>query len=259
MSEATRGARLLGAVWLGLAAAALLLASRPGSETELGNYVTPLDGRSDGQRHNARLAAAAIDGAVIAPGEEFSFNRRVGPWTRGRGYRPAPVSYGGEMVVADGGGVCQVSTTLYAAALGAGLTVVERDHHLWLPHYAPPGRDAAVAQGVADLRLTNPFAAPVRITAGITDDRLTVRLWSTQRPLVEQRIEAETVAVTSGPPLVRFDRHLATAVQQRVRPGRAGCRVRVWRSTWRDGRMLHRELVSDDEYQALSAVTHVGG
>lgn len=259
MSTSDRGARLLGALWLGLAAAAVLLAARPATEVELSNYVTPLDGRSDGQRHNARLASAAIDGAVIPPGGEFSFNQRVGPWTRGRGYRPAPVSYGGEMVVADGGGVCQVSTTLYAAALRAGLTVLERDHHVWLPHYAPPGLDAAVAQGVADLRLGNPFAAPVRIAAVVEGDRLAVRLWSTGRPSDEPRLETETVAVTSGPPLVRFDREAGTSVQRRVRPGRPGGRVRIWRSTWRDGRMLRRELVSDDEYQALSAVTHVGG
>jgi hypothetical protein len=89
-------------------------------------------------------AAAALNGAVIAPGRELSFNHVVASWTPDRGFVLAPVSYDGQLVVDWGGGVCQTSTTLYNAALLAGMEITERHRHFWPPRYAPPGADAAV-------------------------------------------------------------------------------------------------------------------
>jgi vancomycin resistance protein YoaR len=130
---------------------------RFGQWTPLVEFATSLEGRTPGQRHNATLAAKRIHGATLAPDTEWSFNQTIGQWVRSEGYVRAPVSYGGVLVPAWGGGVCQTSTTLYNAALLAGLEVLERHPHTIAPSYIAPGRDAAVAQGIADLKLRNPY------------------------------------------------------------------------------------------------------
>lgn len=136
-----------------------------GTECVLGSYGTSLRGRTRAQVFNALRAAQSLDGAVLQPGETFSFNKRVGPWNAAAGYRKAPVSFDGEMVPSYGGGVCQTSTTLYNAAMLAGLEIVERHRHVRPPAYVAPGRDAAVAMPGVDLRIRNPYPYPVRIQA----------------------------------------------------------------------------------------------
>src|SRR5690349_13198224 len=122
------------------------LMATPSPQVEIAGYATSLQGRTHGQRHNAELAAAALDGKTIAPGAVFSFNQTVKSWSLDEGYVKAPVSFDGELVRAYGGGVCQTSTTLYNAALLAGLPILERHPHVFRPQYITPGRDAAVAQ-----------------------------------------------------------------------------------------------------------------
>jgi len=168
----------------------------PPSEAALAGYATTLVGRTPGQRHNARLAARALDGVVIAPGATFSFNRTVRSWTMDRGYVKAPVSYDGELVRAFGGGVCQTSTTLYNAALLAGLPVVERHAHVFAPTYVAPGRDAAVAQYDIDLRLSNPYPWPLRIQARAQGDRLEVRLFGREQPGTGVEITTDVLSAT---------------------------------------------------------------
>lgn len=125
------------------------------------------------QRHqNISLALMSINNTVIWPGTEFSFNRRAGPRTPERGYRLAPII--GEEGLGYGGGVCQVSTTLFNAAHAAGLKVLERHLHSKRVPYVEPGRDATVVYGAQDLRLFNAFEHPVIIKAGIYRGKITV-------------------------------------------------------------------------------------
>src|SRR5687767_11452496 len=140
-----------GALWSSVAFSVLLfcgafgflrLLGAPNPQIEMAGYATSLLGRTSGQRHNARLAAEAINGKAIAPGEVFSFNRAVKSWSVDQGYVKAPVSFDGELVRAFGGGVCQTSSTLYNAALLAGLPIIERHPHVFRPQYIAPGRDA---------------------------------------------------------------------------------------------------------------------
>ncbi|MBQ3198768.1 MAG: VanW family protein [Firmicutes bacterium] len=126
---------------------------------------------------NILLAAGALHGLVIAPGEEFSFNTSVGPRTADRGYRTAIVFIDEKAVPGIGGGVCQVSTTVYQAALQAGLTVTERHPHSLPVNYAPAHRDATVAWGALDLRWRNDFDHPVQLACHIKDGSLTVKIY----------------------------------------------------------------------------------
>jgi vancomycin resistance protein YoaR len=145
-------------------------------QAELGAFRTGLSERSEAQRENILRAARAIDGMVIEPGAIGSFNARVGPRTPERGYRLAPAYLERDVTSSVGGGICQVSSTLYNAAALGGLEIVERHPHLRRVRSVPPGRDATVWYARADLRLRNAGNAPVRIEARVMDEALWVRV-----------------------------------------------------------------------------------
>lgn len=140
---------------------------------ELGSFYTWFYG--SWQRHqNIVLALRSINNTVIWPGEVFSFNQVVGPRTPERGYRPAPVI--GEDGIGFGGGVCQVSTTLYNSAILAGLEIVERHPHSTRVPYIEPGKDATVVFGAQDLKIKNNYDHPVIIKAGIYRGKIQVTI-----------------------------------------------------------------------------------
>lgn len=235
------------------------LATAPPSEVELAGYATSLQGRTPGQRHNARLAALAIDGRVIGPGQIFSFNKTVKSWSIDQGYVKAPVSYDGELIPAYGGGVCQTSTTLYNAALLAGMTIVERHPHVFAPHYASAGRDAAVAQRTIDLRFRNPYPWPVRIRARVRGNSLDVRLIGRERPAEEVQVVTEVLSTTQPARLTRVvyrqDNQADCAFMRSH--GATGYRVIAYRIFSHHGREIRRERLSDDTYPAMNRVVQL--
>lgn len=233
---------------LSVAAGALALAAVP-HESIVGAYSTTLQGRSHSQRHNAQLALDRLVGATIPAGGTFSFNQRVGTFSRDQGYRKAPVSYNGQLIDDWGGGVCQTSTTLYNAALLAGMNIVERNRHRFAPSYVPPGRDAAVAFSNIDLRFQNPLPYPVRITGSIEGDRLLVSLVGAGKPPKRPEVVSE----------VREMQNPETYIlgglngRRRVRnTGKMGCEVSVIRISGN-----RRELISHDTYPAMNRVIQV--
>jgi len=227
----------------GIVAAVFSAAPR---DREVVSYATSLEGRTFSQRHNARMAARALDGAVVGPGEAFSFNRRVGSLSRDRGYRKAPVSFNGQLIDDWGGGVCQTSTTLYNAALLSGMKILERNHHHFCPSYVPPGRDAAVAYPSIDLRFKNPYAFPIRVHAAVDEEKIEVAFYANAplpaKPEVVAEVERSETPATFylGDPSNRA----------RVRnSGRAGYDVTVYRITGN-----RKEIVSTDEYPVMNRV-----
>jgi vancomycin resistance protein VanW len=222
----------------------LLIASKPPAANLMAEFTTSLTGRTPGQRHNSEWAANKIDGTVIKPGQTFSFNRRVGPWGRREGVVRAPVSFGGILVPSWGGGVCQTSTTLYCAALLAGLEIVERHSHEIAPSYIPAGMDAAVAQELADLRFKNPYPFPVTMECFIEKELLTCRiitLESLPAGYKPCRLERELVSVQPAP----------QARGLKPQRGRPGMRVRLWRLQEDNGKQV-RELCHETEYAPLA-------
>ncbi|MEW6307726.1 MAG: VanW family protein [Bacillota bacterium] len=121
---------------------------------------------------NIRIAASSIDHSLLLPGEVFSFNERVGPRTHSRGFRPAPVIGG----IGYGGGVCQLSTTIYNTALAAGLTILERHPHSRPVPYVPIGRDATVSYPDVDMRFVNSSDGPLLLRARLDEGRVVVKL-----------------------------------------------------------------------------------
>ena len=146
----------------------------------LGICKTPYNGSDTNDRNtNLHLACEAINGVVLLPGETFSYNNTLGERTPERGYRPAPSYINGLTVDSYGGGICQVSTTLYYCALLADLPIVERHTHGYLSDYIDPGMDASVSWGSADLRFTNNTNYPIRFEAYRADGYVNVKILGT--------------------------------------------------------------------------------
>jgi len=248
----------LAAALLATAAAGALVAmgSAAPQERVIAAYTTSLEDRSAGQIENALLAARALDGAVVRPGDVFSFNHRVGPWTADRGYRRAPVSYDGELILATGGGVCQLSTTLYGAMLLAGMGIVERHRHFWPVNYARPGLDAAVAQPEIDLRFRNPLPAPVRLRARRSGERLIVELLSVASA-DRYSVETEQLAVHPPTTMVLRDPRLEPGQVLRATRGQPGTEVAVYRVHHLPDGEAERTLISRDSYPTLNRVMKV--
>jgi len=135
-----------------------------------------LSALSANQKLNIQLAATALNGTVLKPGEEFSFNRAVGPRTASRGYEPAPSYLGRDNRLTAGGGICLLSSALYQVALEANLAITERTAHLRPVRTVPAGLDATVSWGQADLCFRNSLDRPVQISAQATPEALNVSL-----------------------------------------------------------------------------------
>lgn len=129
----------------------------------LAAFETGFRGHAGPRGTNIHVAAKALNGTILGPGEIFSFNRVVGPREESRGYREAPVIVDDVLEPGVGGGVCQVATTVHAAAVLAGLEVLQRRSHSRPSAYAPMGLDATVIDGQVDLRFRNPYAVPIMI------------------------------------------------------------------------------------------------
>ncbi|HHW14732.1 MAG TPA: hypothetical protein GXX28_07340, partial [Firmicutes bacterium] len=229
-----------------------------GIEGVVAGYRTYFNAADADRSENVRLAAAAIDQVVLQPGELFSFNRQVGPRVPSSGYREAPVVVGGRLVPGVGGGVCQVSSTLYNAALLAELEMVTRHRHSIPSAYVPPGRDATVAFDYFDLRFRNTRDHPVVIDTEVGPGWLHVRVLGRRRP--EERVEVVSRILETYPPEVEEipDPTLPAGQRLRVVQGSPGYRVKVWRVIYRSGVEVQRQLVSDDRYQPLDALIRIG-
>nr|WP_255570790.1 VanW family protein [Cohnella sp. CFH 77786] len=147
-------------------------------EKPIGHYVTYFNPGNKNRAHNIKLAAQTINNYVVFPSESFSFNRIVGVRTRNRGYLRAPVIVRGEMAEDIGGGICQVSSTLFNAVDRAGLQILARYSHSRHVPYVPPGRDATVSWGGPDFAFRNPYNQPILIRALASGGRMFVSIYS---------------------------------------------------------------------------------
>lgn len=223
----------------------------------IGECVTRYSTRRASRAHNIRLAASAIDGKLILPGEVFSYNEAVGPRNLKRGYRVAPVLVRGEFRNDVGGGVCQVAGTLFNAALLAGLEIVERHRHSRPVDYLPIGMDATVDYGRIDLKLRNPYEHAVYIKATASNGKLMVLILGKHSD-VRYKVKSELVKVLTPPVVMRRDPSLPVGRRQVERNGRAGYVSVVWRFAYKDGKLIRKELVCRDTYPPQPKIIRVG-
>jgi vancomycin resistance protein YoaR len=153
----------------------------------IGQYSTYFNSRNTSRTNNIALAAKEIDNTVIFPGELFSFNKTVGQRTKNRGFLRAPVIVRGELSEDIGGGICQVSSTLFNAVDQAGLSIIERYSHSKRVHYVPPGRDATVSWYGPDFVFVNPYSNPLLLRAKVYGGQMVVKILSSDEIELEPR------------------------------------------------------------------------
>lgn len=209
--------------------------------------------------HNIQLASAALGGLLLPPEAVLSFNQVVGPRDPARGYRKAPVLVRNELVPGDGGGVCQVSSTLYNAALLAGMEVQSRTNHSRPVPYLAPGRDAAVEFGLIDLRVRNSSGHHMLVWTEATGRRVTVALFGARQP--GRSVEIAVTDHTPIPPpthtVTRLDPTLP-AGQTKIEQARSGLRARTLRIVRQDGAVIQQEVVSLSYYQPTPRTVKIG-
>jgi len=162
--------------FVSLALFLLVYCYRPFS-ARMSAYVTDLDPRTAEQTANIKKAATSISGIILKSGQVFSLNDQAGPFSEERGFRPERAFREKGVVKEAGGGVCQLASTLYNAARNAGLDVVERVPHSRKVESVPPGHDATLAYGVADLKIKNPYPFPIKILSKISQGQLMIEIW----------------------------------------------------------------------------------
>ena len=211
------------------------------SVTLLSSFTTYFNEDNAPRVHNIRLAAQALSGTVLAAGESFSFNAGTGARTAERGYREAPIIREGEYIPGVGGGVCQVSTTLYNAALLAGLTVTEHHAHSLPVGYVEPSFDAMVSGGSCDLKLKNGLAGKVYFVLRVRGNALCVRLYGMRSDVTYSRESVTTGTIEPPPPVVREGAESA-------REGKAGLTSEGWLIRRQKGKPPERILLRKDRY-----------
>ena len=206
---------------------------------------------------NVRLAAEAINGTVIKPGQEFSFNGTVGQRTEAKGYKGAAAYNNGEVVQEIGGGVCQVSTTLYNAVFKAGLKVSSRRSHTFEPSYVTPGRDATVSWDQPDFKFINNSSTAIGLRASYADQKVTVSVYGI--PILEDGItwdlDSKKVEDLGTPnPTYEEDQTLQPGEEVIKSKGSAGSRWETYKVVYKNGKEISRELDHKTTYKGHTPV-----
>lgn len=224
----------------------------------IASFNTGFNPLEDERNRNIEIAANSLTGYVIRPGETFSFNQVVGPRSEEEGYKKAMVIINNRFVPDWGGGVCQVSTTLYNTALLADMEIVERREHSRPVKYVPPGRGSTVAYGLIDLRLRNQLKKPVIIWTKTERDNLTVYFLGAKDSGKEVIIES-TGYMEIIPRIVTKESNNIPWGQEVVEEkGSGGYRVTTWRIVKQDGKTVRREMIAKDKVEALDRVVVTG-
>lgn len=156
--------------------------------TKIASYTTTFENVGN-RGHNIVLAASKLNGTVLMKDDEFSYLKVVGPYSAKNGYLPAPAYVNKVLTTANGGGVCQLATTLYNAQLRANLEIVYRINHSYAPAYVPKGLDATVSSTTTDYKFKNQYDYPVYITSYVVGGNLTVDIWSSDKTLGNKTYE----------------------------------------------------------------------
>ena len=212
-----------------------------------------------GRTNNLKIASTKTNNLVLMPGEIFSFNKVVGKRTVEEGYKDAKIYENGKVVDGLAGGICQVSSTLYDAALLANLEIVERYNHQFTTSYLPGGKDATVVYGIKDLKFKNNREYPIKIVTSIGGGTLTYSIYGIQQaneynivitPVITSRIANKTIT--------EVDKSLAPGKSVTVQAGHSGQRVTTYKEVWQNGTKLSSTVISNDVYNPMNTIIHVG-
>ncbi len=218
-----------------------------GMNEKISTYSTKFDSSNSPRVHNIKLASENINGTILSPGEVFSFNNIVGERTKERDFKEAGVYVNGKVSEGLGGGICQVSTTLYNAVLYSDLEIVERSNHSLTVPYVPLSRDATVSWGYKDLKFKNNTDNYIYIGSKVEGNKLTFDLFGTKD---NRRVELiSTVISKQSPPVVyEEDTTLQSNEQIVIASGHNGYVSSLTKKVYKNGELISSEVISKDRY-----------
>lgn len=222
----------------------------------LGACTTKIGGTSN-RLSNVKLAASFCNGKVLAPGEEFSYNDTVGRRTSARGFLPAPAYVAGQTVDEIGGGICQVSSTIYLASLRANMGITERHNHRYTVGYVPNGLDATVYYGALDFRFKNTTEYPIKIVTSVSGRTLSVTVYGTNKENKSVKMETAQTGSTAYKTIYKIDNSVAVGKTKTEVTPYSGCTVNVYRCVYQNGSLLSRTLESKNVYMSRDKVVLV--
>jgi vancomycin resistance protein YoaR len=207
--------------------------------------------------HNIKFACEKINGTILFPGDIFSMDKTLGPRTLENGYMDAPIIYKNELIKGPGGGVCQVTTTLYVSTLKAKLYIRERTHHSMPLGYVDMGQDATIAGSLIDLKFQNNRDYPICISANVSGDKIAIRILgkSDGSSEIVRLKSVVTEEFTTDREDVIIDDSIPDKEKIIVHEAKKGYRVVLYRLTYDiNGNLKDNEMISDDIYQPIKAL-----
>ena len=225
----------------------------------LGSFETSFEGSDEGRSHNIELGCSMINGTLVEPGETFSTDAAMRPYTEECGWEGAASYENGDIVDSLGGGVCQISSTLYNAVLYAELEVVQRQQHSRTVSYVEPGRDAAIAGDIKDFKFKNNTKNPVYIYGNVKDQKLTFAIYGKETRDPDREIEFESEVLTTTDFKTTYKASNDPVGQMYISAsGHEGMTAKLWKVVTVDGEEKERVEVNETEYQPQDTIINVG-
>ncbi len=223
----------------------------------LGTYTTRYNAGEIGRTKNVTLAARSINNIVLEKGQVFSYNRIVGERSTARGYAGAKVYANGEVVEGLGGGICQVSSTLYNAVLYADLQIVSRTCHSLPVAYVPLGRDATVAYGSIDFQFKNQYDSPVKVSSSVGGGVLTVSIYG--KKTSDKKVEISTQHISSTPfnTIEQPDDTIAEGTTKVKQSGSNGAVVNTYKKVTENGKVISNKMIHTSRYSPINKIVLV--
>ena len=226
----------------------------------LGSFSTNFSTSGSGRKKNVINGCAKIDGTVLYPGEEFSVYGTVSPFTQENGYELAGAYQNGTTVESFGGGICQVSSTLYNAVIRAELDITMRYNHSMLVSYVPPSDDAAIAGTYKDLRFVNNLDAPIYIEGYCSNGIITFNIYGHETREAGRKVSFESEIISQDEQVIQFNQDGAQVlgywnVEQSAHLGTVS---RLWKIVTVGGVEQSREVFNNSTYQASPKIITIG-
>ncbi len=230
---------------------------KEGIDRKIMEFSTSLISSSEGRLFNVNSAAQATDGMVLKPGDVFDYGKIVALAEDTYGFQEAPVILNGKLVPGIGGGICQVSSTIYSAAIRMGMDIVERRNHSLPVRYLPKGQDATFATGSINFRFRNNTGKHLLIHVIVQDQTLTVKFFGTFPSNVQYDIESHTVETLT--PTNKYVENLTLPVggQEVLQTGKVGYIIDTYQIKKVDGVIKERKRISRDTYLPQKALIGV--
>lgn len=227
---------------------------------ELSVFTTRYDAGNVSRTTNLSIACSKLNGYVIQPGEVFSYNKVLGKRSVENGYREAAIYTSNGVENGLGGGICQISSTLYNAVLMANLGIEERHNHSYTTSYSDPGRDATVAYGSLDFKFKNTRKYPVKIEAYIKSGVATIRIYGIkENPDYKVQVVAKVTSTIPCDVQRIEDSTLPAGTEKVVTKGTNGCRSVTYKNVYdQSGNLVSSTQISSDYYKTITRVVKVG-